>query len=80
LDNLDVSAVEIGRSDNSVSSEIEKPGEYECNRKPEHDQEHDQTHHPARDIENGKNLGNTLREGPAGDHIRNRHGVNFPPL
>src|SRR5213079_1963004 len=62
-------SVEIGRSHNSVSREIEKPGERQRNWKPQHDQQYSEAHHPIRDVENGKDLSNALSERPPTDTI-----------
>jgi hypothetical protein len=80
LDNVDGVAVHIRRSHNSVSSQIEKPGEYQCNRKSEHDQQYDKAHHPVRDIEHGENLRDSLRQCPARHNIRDGDTVDFPAL
>jgi hypothetical protein len=70
----------IWRTHDSVSGEIEKPGEKKRDGKTEHDEEDYEAHDPVRNIENWKNLCDALRKRPAADDIRNRDAVNLPAL
>ena len=42
--------------------------------------EHDQTHRPVRNFEEGKNLCRDLNQQPTNDRVRDRNLVNIAPL
>src|SRR4029077_14625463 len=77
---IDAVSVEIGRSHNSVSREIEKPGEDQRDGKPQHDQKYGDAYDPIRDVEHGQNLSNALCERPPTDKIGDRDAVVSSPL
>ena len=77
MNDVDPGSVEIGCSHNAISREIEKPGEHQRDWKPQHDQEHNETNDPIRDIEHWQNLSNALSERPPTDKIGDRDAVDF---
>src|SRR4029077_15248509 len=63
-----------------LRSDIIDPSESERDRKPDQQQRDDNAYHRIGNLENRKDLSQTLRERPAHHRIRNGHAINLPPL
>src|SRR5207249_4882194 len=65
---------------NSVRGDLERPGQNKGDRQTDDDEQNNQSNDPVRNIEDRKNLRDSLRERPAGDDVSDRNLVNVAPL
>src|SRR6266487_1640741 len=70
----------IFRALDSFRRELKRPGENERKWKTNHDEKHNQTDNPIWNVEDWKNLRDTLSESPTGNCIRDGDFVNVAPL
>ena len=63
-----------------VSGKVEKPGEDQRDREAEHDEKHNETNRPIRNIKYWKNLRDTLSQSPTADRVTDRHLVDLAPF
>jgi hypothetical protein len=65
---------------NSLWRYFEHPGQNQRDRQADNDEQNKQADQPIRNIEDWKNLRDSLREGPATDNVSNRDFMNVAPL
>src|SRR5438093_7603585 len=59
---------------------LKHPAKNKRNRQTNNDEHDNQTNYPIRNVEDRKNLGDSLRKRPAADDVRHRNLVNIAPL
>src|SRR5205814_10305330 len=72
--------IDIFRALQTFGGELERPRDNECNRKSDHDCEHDEAYGPIWNFEKWENLRRDLDQQPTNDRIRDRNLVNVAPL
>ena len=65
---------------NSLRRDFEHPGQNKRDRQTDNDEQDKQANDPVRNIENRKNLRDSLRQRPARDDVGDRDLVNIAPL
>src|SRR5205085_6843723 len=65
---------------NSVRGDLEHPGQNKRDWQTENNEQNNQSNDPVRNVEDWKNLRDSLRERPAGDNVSDRDLVNIAPL
>src|SRR5439155_26359377 len=65
---------------NSVRGDLEHPGQNTRDWQTENNEQYNQSNDPVWNIENWKNLRDSLRERPTGDDVSDRDFVNIAPL
>ena len=64
----------------SLRRQFEGPCDDQRDGKANHDSEHDETHGPGWNFEEGKNLRGNLNQEPANDRVSDGHLINVAPL
>src|SRR5439155_12403713 len=64
----------------SLRRDFERPGQHKRNWQTDDDQQNDQSNGPVRNVEDRKNLRDSLRKRPTGDDVSDRDLVNVAPL
>src|SRR5437870_9069632 len=72
--------IDIFRALQSFGGELERPRDNECNRKSDHDCEHDEAHGPIWNFEKWENLRRDLDQQPANYGISHRNLIDVAPL
>src|SRR5437879_13922409 len=72
--------IDIFRALQSFGGELERPRDNECNRKSDHDCEHDEAHGPIWNFEEWKHLCRDLDQQPANYGISHRNLIDVAPL
>src|SRR5437588_7207318 len=65
---------------NSLRRDLEHPGQNKRDRQTENDEQNNQSNDPVWNVEDWKNLRDSLRERPAGHNVSDRDLVNIAPL
>src|SRR5213595_3766367 len=72
--------IDIFRASDPFRCKLKCPCDHERDWKSDHDNEHDQSDGPIRNVEDRENLRDALSERPAGDSIGDGDLINIAPL
>src|SRR5262249_35119063 len=72
--------IDIFRALYSFGRDLKCPGKDQRNRKPDDDEHDYQTNDPSRNVEDWKNLSDSLRQRPPTDCVRDCDLIDVPPL